>query len=148
YAGTRFLDVATFHATGLFMSNASPSARLLLVVLLVTLIVAAKAVALLFCSILIILDPASNQFTGTAIYFLVFLFILGAVLLFAAAFGVYRGKAWPRGALVVAELLAVIVSFTYMDNALAGVSTLISGAVVLVCLFTPALNEHMAQRRS
>src|SRR5690625_5567365 len=81
-------------------------------------------------------------------YFLVFLFILGAVWLFTAAFGVYRGKAWPRGALVVAELLAVIVSFTYMDNALAGVSTLISGAVVLVCLFTPALNEHMAQRRS
>lgn len=130
------------------MPQTPPSARLLPVVLLVTLIVAAQAVALLVSSILIILDPASHQLPGTAKYFLVFLFILGAVWLFAAAFGVYRGKAWPRGALVVAELLAVIVSFTYMDNALAGVSTLISGAVVLVCLFTPALNEHMTQRRS
>ncbi|SRR5690625_4110818 len=130
------------------MPQTPPSARLSPVVLLVALIVAAQAVTLLVSAIFIILDPASHQLPGTAKYFLVFLFILGAVWLFAAALGVYRGKAWPRGALIVAELLAVIVSFTYMDNALAGVSLLMSGAVVLVCLFTPALNKHMVQRRS
>src|SRR5699024_1193833 len=117
------------------------------VVLLVTLIVAAQAVALLVSSILIILDPASHQLPGTAKNFLVILFILGAERHFAAAFGVYRGKAWLRGALVVVVVLEASVSFSSMYNALAGVSILTSGAVVLVCLCTPALNEHMAQRR-
>lgn len=130
------------------MPQTSPSARLSPVVLLVALIVAGQAVALLISAILIILDPASHQLPGTAKYFLVFLFILGTVWLLAAARGVYQGKAWPRGALVVAELLAVIVSFTYIDSALAGSSLLVSGALVLVCLFTPALNRHMVQRRT
>src|SRR5699024_1650022 len=130
------------------MPQTPPSARLLPVVLLVTLIVAAQAVALLVSSILIILDPASHQLPGTAKYCLVFLLILGAVWLVAAAVGVYRGKAWPRGAVVVAEVLVVGVSFTCVGAALAGVSTFASGAVVLVGFVTPALNQHVAQRRS
>src|SRR5699024_3229091 len=77
-----------------------PSARLLPVVLLVTLIVAAQAVALLVSSILIILDPAYHQLQGTAKYFLVFLFILGSVWIFVASFSVYRGHSWPCRALV------------------------------------------------
>src|SRR5699024_12750521 len=96
YAASRYVDVAPSAAPELFMPQPPPSSRLLPVDLLVTLIVAAQAVALLVSSILIILDTASHQLPGTAKYFLVFLFILGAVWLFAVAFGVYRRKAWPR----------------------------------------------------
>lgn len=119
------------------------------VVLLVVAVVAGQAIALIVNAILTIVDPASQELPPSAMIFLTFLFVLGAIWLLAAASGVYRGRVWPRGALVVAEVLAVIVSFTYLQlgDILAGVALLISGGVVLVTLFTPALNSHLVQRR-
>lgn len=119
-------------------------------VLLVAIVVVGQAIALIINAVLTIVDPASKELPGTAMFFLVFLFILGAIWLLAAARGVYSGKAWPRGALVVAEVLAVIVSFTYfqLGDVLLGVALLVSGSFVLVGMFTPALNNHLVQRRS
>ncbi len=119
------------------------------VVLLVVAVVAGQAIALIVNAILTVVDPASQELPPSATIFLTFLFVLGAIWLLAAANGVYRGRAWPRGALVVAEVLAVIVSFTYLQlgDIVAGVALLLSGGVVLVTLFTPALNTHLVQRR-
>lgn len=119
-------------------------------ILLVVAVLVGQAIALLVNAILTIGDPESGQLPVTAMVFLVFLFGLGAIWLLAAAVGVYRGRAWPRGALVVAEVLAVILSFTYfqLGDALVGIGLLLSGGVVLILLFTPALNNHLVQRRN
>lgn len=139
-----------FLLTELPMHQTSHSHRLAPAVLLVIVVAAGQAVALVINAVLTVLDQESDALPGSAMFFLVFLYLLGAVWLFAAARGVYRGKAWPRGALVVAEALAVIVSFTYFqlgDLVVAG-ALLASGAAVLIALFTPALNRHLVQRRS
>lgn len=119
-------------------------------VLFIVAVVVGQAIALTVNAILTIVDPDSQELPPSATIFLMFLFVLGAVWLLAAARGVYLGKAWPRGALVVAEVLAVIVSFTYLQlgDVLVGLALLISGGVVLVTLFTPALNTHLVQRRN
>lgn len=132
------------------MSQSLPSPRPAPVVWFIAVVVLGQAVALVINAILTILDSKSSELPGSAMVFLVFLFFLGAVWLTAAAVGVLRGKAWPRGALVVAEVLAVIVSFTYfqLSEVLLGTALLISGGIVLIGLFTPALSTHMVQRRS
>ena len=132
------------------MQQAPQSTRPSPVVMLVVAVVVGQAIALIVNAILTIMDPDSQELPPSAMIFLTFLFVLGAIWLLAAARGVYRGTAWPRGALVVAEVLAVIVSFTYlqMGDILVGVALLLSGGVVLVTLFTPALNSHLVQRRN
>lgn len=132
------------------MPQTSQSARPSPVVFLVAAVVAGQAIALIVNAILTLIDPNSQELPGVAIFFLGFLYVLGAIWLFAAARGVYQGKAWPRGALVVAEVLAVIVSFTFfqLGDVVLGASLLISGGIVLIGLFTPALNGHLVQRRS
>ena len=132
------------------MSQSSPSTRPSPLVSVVVLVVLAQAVALLFNAVLVLTEIGSQQLPVSAIIFLIFLFILGAVWLAAAARGVYQGKAWPRGALIVAEVLAVIVSFTYFQfgDIVLGVALLVSGGVILLLLFTPALSGHLIQRRS
>ncbi|GAA2030617.1 hypothetical protein GCM10009720_08570 [Yaniella flava] len=132
------------------MPQTSQSARPSPVVFLVAAVVAGQAIALIVNAILTFIDPNSQELPGVAIFFLGFLYVLGAIWLFAAARGVYQGKAWPRGALVVAEVLAVIVSFTFfqLGDVVLGASLLISGGIVLIGLFTPALNGHLVQRRS
>lgn len=132
------------------MSQSSQSTRPSPIVGVVVLVVLAQAVALLINAGLILTEVGSQQLPVSATIFLIFLFVLGAVWLVAAAMGVYKGKAWPRGALIVAEVLAVIVSFTYfqLGDVLLGVALLASGGVVLLLLFTPALNRHLVQRRS
>lgn len=132
------------------MPQTSHSARPSPVVFLVAAVVAGQAIALIVNAILTLIDPNSQELPGVAIFFLGFLYVLGAIWLFAAARGVYQGKAWPRGALVVAEVLAVIVSFTFfqLGDVVLGASLLISGGIVLIGLFTPALNGHLVQRRS
>lgn len=132
------------------MSQSSQNARPSPVVGVVVLVVLAQALALLVNAILILTGIGSHQLPATAIIFLIFLYLIGAVWLAAAARGVYQGKAWPRGALIVAEVLAVIVSFTYfqLGDMLLGAALLLSGGVVLLLLFTPALNSHLVQRRS
>src|SRR5699024_9274465 len=97
------------------MPQTSQSARPSPVVFLVAAVVAGQAIALIVNAILTLIDPNSQELPGVAIFFLGFLYVLGAIWLFAAARGVYQGKAWPRGALVVAEVLAVIVSFTFFQ---------------------------------
>lgn len=116
----------------------------------VAMVVFAQALALVLNAVLTIADPASGQLPGTAIFFLVFLYLLGAVWLTGAGFGVIRGKAWPRGALIVIEVLAVIVSISdfQLGEPVLRIALALSGAIVLIGLFTPALNEHMVQRRS
>jgi len=115
----------------------------------VVFVVLAQAVALFANAVLILTEIGSNQLPAAAVVFLVFLFILAGIWLAAAARGVYQGKAWPRGALIVAEVLAVIVSFTYfqLGDILLGAALVISGGVVLLLLFTPALSHHLTQRR-
>ena len=132
------------------MSYSSRSAQPSPAVWLVVLVVIGQAIALLINAALTITDPDSQHLPGTAKFFLVFLYAVGAVWLASAARGVYRGKAWPRGALVVAEILAVIVSFTYLQigDIMVGIALLVSGGLILVSLFTPALNKHLVQRRS
>lgn len=132
------------------MQKTPQSTRPSRVVLFVVAVVVGQAIALIVNAILTIVDPASQELPPSAMIFLIFLFVLGAVWLLAAARGVYQGRAWPRGALVVAEVLAVIVSFTYFQigDLLAALALLISGGAVLVTLFTPALNTHLVQRRS
>ena len=132
------------------MHQAPQSTRPSPVVMLVVAVVVGQAIALIVNAILTIMDPDSQELPPSAMIFLTFLFVLGAIWLLAAARGVYRGRTWPRGALVVAEVLAVIVSFTYlqMGDILVGVALLLSGGVVLVTLFTPALNSHLVQRRN
>ncbi len=132
------------------MSQSSQSSRTSPMVGLVALVVLSQAGALLVNAVLTLIDPESRQLPGSAMIFLIFLYILGAVWLSAAAMGVYKGKAWPRGALVVAEILAVILSFTYfqLGNLLLGGALLASGGFVLIALFTPALSHHLVQRRS
>lgn len=132
------------------MPQTSQSARPSSVVLIVAAVVVGQAIALIVNAVLTLIDPNSQELPGAAIVFLAFLYVLGAIWLLAAARGIYQGKAWPRGALVVAEVLAVIVSFTYfqLGDVLLGASLLISGGVVLIGLFTPALSTHLVQRRS
>src|SRR5699024_3362762 len=101
---TRFLP------TEFFMPQTSHSPRLSPAVLLVIIVAIGQAAALVINAVLTVLDPDSQELPGSAMLFLVFLYALGAVWLLAAARGVHQGKAWPRGALVVAEALAVIVS--------------------------------------
>lgn len=131
------------------MHQTPQSARPSSVVLLVVAVAVGQAIALIVNAILTLVDPGSEELPPSAMIFLTFLFVLGAIWLLAAARGVYQGKAWPRGALVVAEVLAVIVSFTYLQlgDMLVGLALMISGGVVLVTLFTPALNSHLVQRR-
>lgn len=116
----------------------------------VTIVVSAQALGLVVNAVLTLTDSESHQLPATALFFLIFLYLLGAVWLFAAARGVLRGRAWPRGALIVIEILAVIVSISYfqLGQVLVAVLLALSGAVVLVGLFTPTLNEHLVQRRS
>lgn len=132
------------------MPQTSHSPRLSPAVLLVIIVAIGQAVALVINAVLTVLDPDSQELPGSAMLFLVFLYALGAVWLLAAARGVYQGKAWPRGALVVAEALAVIVSFTYfqLGDVAVGTAMLASGAIILITLFTPALNRHLVQRQS
>ncbi|HEY4536286.1 MAG TPA: hypothetical protein VIG71_10035 [Enteractinococcus sp.] len=131
------------------MSQSSQSARPSPMVGVVVFVVLAQAVALFANAVLILTEIGSNQLPAAAVVFLVFLFILAGIWLAAAARGVYQGKAWPRGALIVAEVLAVIVSFTYfqLGDILLGAALVISGGVVLLLLFTPALSHHLTQRR-
>lgn len=132
------------------MSKSSQNTRPSSAVWIIALIVVGQAVALLINAVLTITDPESRELPGTAIFFLVFLYLLGAAWLLAAANGVIKGKAWPRGSLIVVEVLAVILSFTYfqLGETVLGLALLISGAVVLIGLFTPALSTYMVQRRS
>ncbi|HJF14440.1 MAG TPA: hypothetical protein K8V32_06480 [Enteractinococcus helveticum] len=132
------------------MSQSPQSTQAFLFVRAVVLVVLGQAVALLVSAVLTIMGSGTGQLPVSAIIFLVFLYLLGTVWLIAAAVGVNKGKAWPRGALIVAELLAVIVSFTYfqLGDILLGGALIISGGVVLILLFTPALNNHLVQRRS
>ncbi|GAA4474239.1 hypothetical protein GCM10023190_07830 [Enteractinococcus fodinae] len=132
------------------MSQSSQSNNLSPSVWIVAIVVFAQALALVVNAVLTIADPGSQQLPGTAIFFLVFLYLLGAVWLTGAGLGVIRGKAWPRGALIVIEVLAVIVSISYfqLGEPVLGIALALSGAVVLIGLFTPALNEHLVQRRS
>jgi len=132
------------------MSQATRQTRRGSTVIFVVILVLAQALALLVNAILTVLDPESQNLPGPAMFFLAFLFVLGAVWLIAAARGVYQGKAWPRGALVVAEVLAVIVSFTYfqLGDIGIGVALVASGGLILIGLFTPALNKHLVKRRS
>lgn len=132
------------------MSHSPQSAQVPLLIRVVVLVVLGQAVALLVNAVLTILDSGSGQLPVSAIIFLVFLYLLGTLWLIAAAVGVYKGKAWPRGALIVAEVLAVILSFTYfqLGDILLGSALIVSGGLVLILLFTPALNNHLVQRRS
>jgi len=132
------------------MSHSPQSTQASLLVRVVVLVVLSQAVALLVNAVLTIMDSGTRQLPVSAIIFLVFLYVLGAFWLVAAAVGVNKGKAWPRGALIVAEVLAVIVSFTYfqLGDILLGSALIVSGGVVLILLFTPALNNHLVQRRN
>ena len=132
------------------MSHSPQSTQTSLFVRLVILVVLGQAVALLVNAVLTIIGSGARQLPVSAIIFLVFLYLLGTLWLVAAAIGVNKGKAWPRGALIVAEVLAVIVSFTYfqLGEILLGSALLLSGGIVLILLFTPALNNHLVQRRS
>ncbi|GAA4112556.1 hypothetical protein [Enteractinococcus coprophilus] len=132
------------------MSQTPQSTQRPLLIKVVVLVVLGQAVALLVNAVLTIVGSGSGQLPVSAIIFLVFLYLLGMVWLIAAAVGVYKGKAWPRGALIVAEVLAVILSFTYfqLGDILLGSALIFSGGVVLILLFTPALNNHLVQRRS
>lgn len=132
------------------MSQSPQRAQAPLLIRVVVLVVLGQAVALLVNAVLTIVGSGSGQLPVSAIIFLVFLYLLGMVWLTAAAVGVYKGKAWPRGALIVAEVLAVILSFTYfqLGDILLGSALIVSGGVVLILLFTPALNKHLVQRRS
>lgn len=117
---------------------------------MVMLVVTLQAIALIINAVLTLTDSESQELSGPAMYFLVFLFLLGALWLLNSVRGIYQGKAWPRGSLVVAQILAVIVSFTYFQigDTLVGLGLLLSGGFVLIGLFTPALNEQLVQRRS
>jgi signal transduction histidine kinase len=119
-------------------------------VTLIAVVVFSQALALLINAGLTLFDTDSQQLPTTALFFLVFLYLLGAVWLIGAAVGVIRGKAWPRGALIVIEVLAVIVSISYfqLGQPVLGSALALSGAVVLIGLFTPALNEHLVKRRN
>ena len=131
------------------MSQPSQVTRPAPFVWFVALVVFGQAIAMALNAVFTIFDTESGLLSGPAKVFLVFLFALGAVWLTATAIGVLQGKAWPRGALVVAEVLAVIVSFTYfqLGDMLLGSALLISGGIVLIGLFTPALTSHLVQRR-
>lgn len=128
------------------LQNAKPAPMVIAVIA----VVLGQAVALIVNAILTALDPDSDALPATAKFFLVFLFLLAAVWLIGAARGVYQGKAWPRGALIVAEVLAVIVSFTYfqLGDYPVALALVLTGGFVLVGLFTPALNQHLTERRS
>lgn len=132
------------------MSQSPQSTQASLLVRVVVLVVLGQAVALLVNAVLTIVGSGTGQLPVSAVIFLVFLYLLGTVWLVAAAVGVNKGKAWPRGALIVAEVLAVIVSFAYfqLGDILLGTALIVSGGVVLILLFTPALNNHLVQRRS
>lgn len=132
------------------MSKSSQSSSPTPLVWFVAIVVFGQALALVINAVLIIADPDSEQLPGAAVFFLVFLYLLGGVWLTSAAIGVLRGKAWPRGALIVIEILAVIVAISYfqLGEPLLGAILAISGAVVFIGLFTPALNHHLVQRRS
>jgi|SRR5690625_84567 len=132
------------------MSQSSQRPRLSPIVILIAVVVFAQALGLLINAGLTLFDTNSQQLPTTALFFLVFLYLLGAVWLIGAAVGVIRGKAWPRGALIVIEVLAVIVSISYfqLGQPVLGSALALSGAVVLIGLFTPTLNEHLVKRRN
>lgn len=132
------------------MQTRSQGAKASPLVIAVALVVLGQGVALIFNAVFIAIDPESDDLPGAAKFFLVFLFILAAVWLIAAARGVFQGKAWPRGALIVAQILAVIVSFTYfqLGDLVLALTLAGSGGFVLIGLFTPALNDHLVERRS
>src|SRR5690625_2358853 len=125
----RFRFTINLESRSCHMSQSSQSARPSPMVGVVVFVVLAQAVALFANAVLILTEIGSNQLPAAAVVFLVFLFILAGIWLAAAARGVYQGKAWPRGALIVAEVLAVIVSFTYfqLGDILLGAALVISG---------------------
>lgn len=132
------------------MLQSSQRRRLSPLVIVIAIVVFAQALALLINAALTLFDPNSQELPKPALYFLVFLYLLGAVWLAGAAVGVIRGKAWPRGALIVIEILAVIGSISYfqLGEPVLGSVLALSGAVVLIGLFTRPLNEHLVKRRN
>lgn len=111
-------------------------------------IVGLQAAGLVVAAILVLTMLGEGALGLPAQLFLVFLILLGAVWLGAAAWGVKVGKTWPRAAVMVIELFAVILSIGSFSagDLRGGLLLLLPAAVVLLLLFTPSVNTHLGQR--
>lgn len=111
-------------------------------------LVGLQAAGLIVSAIMVIALLGEGALGLPAQLFLVFLILLGAVWLGAAAWGVKAGKTWTRAAVIVIELFAVILSIGSLSagDIRGGVLLLVPAAVVLLLLFTPSVNEHLGQR--
>lgn len=124
------------------LKNAPASAKL------VAAVVFLQALAMLVFAIAIVMQFGSTELPVPAQIFEVFLIGLAILWLFMTARGVLRGDAWVRGSLIVIQLFVVILAFyTLGANRIAGVLQLLSGAVVLIGLFTTSLNDYLGGRR-
>lgn len=99
----------------------------------------------------IALDFAGDVGTGQVLNMggqiaLVVLVILGAIWLFAVAFGLWRGGSWSRSAATVVELFAVILSVSFFSagNVLLGLGFLVPAAAVLIMLFSAPVGQHLS----
>ena len=79
------------------------------------------------------------------------IYVMCGLMYMAVGHFMFRGKGWTRSAAVAIELLVVILAFSFFtaNNPLAttvGVLMLISGAVVIGCLFTQSAGQYLGQR--
>ena len=111
-------------------------------------IVGLQAAALVLSAIMVLAVLGDGALGVPAQLFLVFLILLGAVWLGAAAWGVKAGKTWTRAAVIVIQLFAVILSIGSLSagDIRGGLLLLVPAAVVLLLLFTPSVNTHLGQR--
>lgn len=111
-------------------------------------IVGLQAAALVVSAIMVLAVLGDGALGVPAQLFLVFLILLGAVWLGAAAWGVKAGKTWTRAAVIVIQLFAVILSIGSLSagDIRGGLLLLVPAAVVLLLLFTPSVNTHLGQR--
>ncbi|MGO1791415.1 MAG: hypothetical protein ACTHZ5_14440 [Micrococcaceae bacterium] len=111
-------------------------------------IVGLQAIGLVISAIMVLSLLGEGALGLPAQLFLVFLILLGAVWLGAAAWGVKAGKTWTRAAVIVIELFAVILSIGSFSagDIRGGLVLLLPAAAVLLLLFTPSVNTHLGQR--
>ncbi|AXR73182.1 hypothetical protein DCC27_001375 [Auritidibacter sp. NML130574] len=115
---------------------------------LLSLIVGCQGLVLTVSAVLAVLNIGDGTLGLGAELFLAFLLAVGAIWLIVAAYGVVKGKAWTRAAVMVIELFAIVLSFNYFSTAdwWYGIAFLVPAAVALVILFSPAVNAHITRR--
>lgn len=116
------------------------TARLLLLVAGV--VVVAQAAVLLTIAFLEVASIESDR-VGLGASTAVFMGALGLLLLVALV-QVLRGRTWPRGFLVFAQLLCLVLSFNFRGDAGWITPTMAGGAAVaLACLLSPPVTQAL-----